>query len=173
MNDGAAGQIKPANSLVRGSDENIWIISPADEFDGALVNTFANFKPSRGRDGDWATRVGARDLGEVKNTQLLLHAASSHEIRIVRRISNGTDDVVMLQREQELTGMSVPDFAMSSLLENVHTIFKQDAPWADEETTYAVKSADAVAALEASGLNLACQTAPLCPMKVPILVTQN
>lgn len=34
---------------------------------------------------------------------------------------------------------------------------------------YAVKSAEAVAALEASGLNLACQTAPLWPMKVPIL----
>lgn len=34
---------------------------------------------------------------------------------------------------------------------------------------YAVKSADAVAALEASGLNRACQTAPLCPIKVPIL----
>lgn len=37
------------------------------------------------------------------------------------------------------------------------------------DKTYAVKSAEAVAALEASGLNLACQTAPLWPMKVPIL----
>lgn len=38
--------------------------------------------------------------------------------------------------------------------------------------TYAVKSADAVAAFEASGLNLACQTAPLWPMNVPILFGQ-
>ena len=37
------------------------------------------------------------------------------------------------------------------------------------ELTYAVKSADAVAALRESGLSLACQTAPLWPMKVPIL----
>lgn len=37
------------------------------------------------------------------------------------------------------------------------------------EKSYAVKSADAVAALDASGLNLACHTAPLWPMKVPIL----
>lgn len=35
-----------------------------------------------------------------------------------------------------------------------------------------MKSAEAVAALEASGLNLACHTAPLCPMKVPILCKQ-
>lgn len=32
---------------------------------------------------------------------------------------------------------------------------------AGDDEAYAVKSADAVAALEASGLNLACQTAPL------------
>lgn len=36
-------------------------------------------------------------------------------------------------------------------------------------TTYAVKSADAVAALLAFGLNLACHTAPLWPINVPIL----
>ena len=39
----------------------------------------------------------------------------------------------------------------------------------EKDKTYAVKSADAVAALEASGLSLACQTAPLWPMNVPIL----
>ena len=36
-----------------------------------------------------------------------------------------------------------------------------------------MKSAEAVAALAASGLNLACQTAPLCPMKVPILQVKS
>ena len=34
---------------------------------------------------------------------------------------------------------------------------------------YAVKSAEAVAAVEASWQSLACQTAPLCPINVPIL----
>lgn len=37
-------------------------------------------------------------------------------------------------------------------------------------STYAVKSADAVAALLAFGLSRACHTAPLWPMKVPILM---
>lgn len=36
--------------------------------------------------------------------------------------------------------------------------------------TYAVKSADAVAAVDASWLSFACHTAPLWPMNVPILV---
>ena len=36
-------------------------------------------------------------------------------------------------------------------------------------TTYAEKSAEAVAAIEAQSEIRACQTAPLCPMNVPIL----
>lgn len=38
-------------------------------------------------------------------------------------------------------------------------------------STYAVKSADAVAALLAFGLSRACHTAPLWPINVPILAT--
>lgn len=38
-----------------------------------------------------------------------------------------------------------------------------------EGGAYAEKSADAVTAKAASLDNLACQTAPLCPIKVPIL----
>ena len=39
------------------------------------------------------------------------------------------------------------------------------------QSAYAVKSADAVAALLAFGLSRACHTAPLWPINVPILVT--
>lgn len=36
---------------------------------------------------------------------------------------------------------------------------------------HAVKSAEAVAAVDASGLSFACHTAPLCPRNVPILLS--
>lgn len=127
VNDRAGGQIQPAKSLVTGSHEDIWIISPADELDGALVNTNADFKTGRGRDSDWGTG-GGLELGEVKHTQLLFHAASGHEIRIVRRISNGANNVLMLNGEQEFAGVRVPDFAAWHLSEMVHMNSKQDAP---------------------------------------------
>lgn len=67
----------------------------------------------------------------------------------------------MLESIKELAGVGIPDFPANGLVELSQRQVIVGA--------YAVKSAEAVAALEASGLNLACQTAPLCPMKVPIL----
>lgn len=57
-------------------------------------------------------------------------------------------------------------YVFQILLQNVREMFRHGRP---DRRAYAVKSADAVAAVAASGLSLACQTAPLWPRKVPIL----
>lgn len=51
---------------------------------------------------------------------------------------------------------------------NVRSHTQQGANNLQVSQAYQLKSAEAVAALLMSGLSLACQTAPLCPIKVPI-----
>lgn len=61
--------------------------------------------------------------------------------------------------------MGIPDLSVSGnggLVEAISII--------EEQATYAEKSADPVAARLASEERRACQTAPLWPMKVPILL---
>jgi len=62
---------------------------------------------------------------------------------------------------EELAGIGIPYFAANGQ----RVVMKL----ARDRRAHAVKSAEAVAAVAASGLSFACQTAPLWPRKVPIL----
>jgi hypothetical protein len=67
----------------------------------------------------------------------------------------------MLKSPKSFAGMGIPNFPRRI---NVSGDLQLAL-----EFIYAVKSAAAVAAKAASGERRACQTAPLCPKKVPIL----
>ena len=118
-------------------------------FRSTSMNAFADLEASGG--GDCSRGPSRRQLGEIKDAQFLLETAGRNKIRVVGRVGNRTDNVIVLKRIEQLARVGVPNFAMqmSAVLCSVR------------ENTHAVKSADAVAALQVSGLSLACQTAPL------------
>jgi hypothetical protein len=68
--------------------------------------------------------------------------------------------MVVLQSVEGFAGLSVPNLAIDKLESYIQI---------EGGVAYAEKSADPVAARAASAESLPCQTAPLCPMKVPIL----
>lgn len=113
-NDVTGGQVEPPEGVVGCSDDRVRILGPSNELDGASMGAFANFKASRGRHGDGRTggRVGiGGEIAEVEDSKLLLHASCGDKLRVVRRVSDGADNVVVLKGVEDLSTVSVPDLA--------------------------------------------------------------
>lgn len=70
----------------------------------------------------------------------------------------------MLKSMEAFPRMGIPDLAGEAVISFANTVTKMKG------VTYAEKSADPVAARVASDERRACQTAPLWPIKVPILL---
>lgn len=165
-------QIPPADDVVVASGhEDIRVVGPNDGLDWALVGAWADLKAFVGRDQGWVRGGGVVlrvailvvdwcDRGEIENAELVLETARCEEVAVVWWKCNGADDVGVLDGVESLAGVGVPDASVGANI----SIEQRSQNYA----TYAVKSAEAVAASDASGERRACQTAPLCPKKVPI-----
>lgn len=114
----SCGDIVPSQRLASSGDDS-GLLGPDNELDGIRVD-LANLVGHLGRN------VVCRVLGLVVNrgsnplvlvvlrfkipdAQNLLVAAGSQDIGDVERESDGTDDVVVLEDQKHLTGVSVPD----------------------------------------------------------------
>lgn len=115
------GDVEPAERVSRRRDERGGLLSPHYELDDIRVHALAYFKCRAGLDRDgFERRVGRRragpglDLGQVEDAQLLLVAARGDHVARVGRVGYGTDDVLVLQRVQQLARVGVPDLAAGS-----------------------------------------------------------
>lgn len=108
------GHIEPAERLVGRSDDDTRVLCPNDNLDGALVDASANFVAlGRGNDNRVACTGGVGGvLGEVKDAQLLLVAASGYQVRVVGGVGDGAYDVVVLDGVEDLAGVGVPNLAI-------------------------------------------------------------
>ena len=81
------------------------------------------------------------ELCEVEDAELLLHATRRNEVRVVGRVSDGSDDVIVLQGGDLFACVRVPDLSASIVLASVRGTDRARGVF-----THAVKSAEAVAA---------------------------
>lgn len=109
------GEVEPAERVVGRRDYRVRILGPSDELDGRLVRALADLEAVRGLDRR-AARVsvqrGVRHLGEVEDAELLLGTARGDEVGVVGGVRDGSDDVVVLDGEERLAGVGVPDLAV-------------------------------------------------------------
>jgi hypothetical protein len=109
---GTAWQVEPSDRFIRGGDDNVGVLGPTDELDAASVYALTNLETSRGRDRCRDSRLGrSGQFSQVENTELLLHATGSDEVRIVGRVCDGANDVVVLKGVKQVASMGVPDLA--------------------------------------------------------------
>jgi hypothetical protein len=113
----AGAQVVPAQHLVLAcGDEEVWVASPDDGLDRALVVACADLirraVASRSAIGG-SVWVGGRSggSGDVENAQLLVLSTSREDARaLARREGHSAHDVRVVQGHESLAGECVPDF---------------------------------------------------------------
>lgn len=91
-------------------------MGPDNGLNCSLVNSWANLKALVRWNDIWvigvALRVAVGDWchgGEIENAKLLLKTASCDELAVVWWESDGTDNVVVLDGIESLSGVGIPD----------------------------------------------------------------
>lgn len=110
-------QVPPTNDfIIARGHKDIWIMGPDNGLDCPLVNSWANLESFVCWNDSWVARVALGvavgdwcHRGEIENAELLLKASSCDELAVVWWESDSTDNVVVLDGIESLSGVGIPD----------------------------------------------------------------